>query len=126
MTTGDDLGRSIDDAQNALHDAMRSSDTTALRQLLYEGLVFELPDGTLIGRDADLQAHAAGATRFERLSELHRGTREHDGRGHVDSLVDVVVIDHGQRIEGRLIYRRYWSIIDGRWKVIAGSAVPAD
>lgn len=98
----------------------------ALGQLLYEGLVFELPDGSLIGRDVDLQAHATGATRFERLSELHRGTREHNGRGHVDSLVDVVVIDHGQRIEGRLSYRRYWSIIDGRWQVIAGSAARAE
>lgn len=126
MTTDDDLGRSIDDAQNALHDAMRANDTTALGQLLSEVLVFELPDGSVIGRDADLQAHATEATRFERISELHRGTREHNGRGHVDSLVDVVVIDHGQRIEARLSYRRYWSIIDGRWQVVAGSAALAE
>jgi len=78
---------------------MRVSDTTALRQLLYEGLAFEFPDGSLIGRDEDAQAHETGATQFRRLVERHRVTREHGGRGRVDSLVDVVVIDGAKRIE---------------------------
>lgn len=64
------------------------SDTTALRQLLDKGMAFELPDASFLGRDVDLQAHATGATRFSRLSDLHRATREHGGRCHVDAVVD--------------------------------------
>jgi hypothetical protein len=126
MTSKDESGRSIENAHEALNDAMEASDTAALGQLLFEGLAFELPDGSIIGRDADLRAHATGATRFERFSELHRTTRESAGRGRVDSLVDVVVIDHGRRLEARLTYRRYWSIIEGRWQVVAGSAALAE
>lgn len=122
MTTRDDSGRSVDDAQDALHEAMRSSDVAALQDLLYEALVFELPDGSLTNRDADVESHKSGAVRFECLSELHRSTSEHAGRGRVDSLTEVVVIDGCRRIEARMSYRRYWSIIDGRWQVVAGSA----
>lgn len=126
MTTRDDQGRSIDQAQDALHQAMRGGDVSHLRELLYEGLAFELPGESVMGRAADLDAHASGETRFDKLSELHRSTLEHDGHGRTSSLVDIVVFDGGHRIEARMMYRRFWSIIEGRWQVIAGSAEPSE
>ncbi|MDY0947138.1 nuclear transport factor 2 family protein [Frigoribacterium sp. CFBP9039] len=125
MTTRDDHGRSIDQAQDALHQAMRGGDVSHLRELLYERLTFELPGGSVIGRAADLDAHASGATRFDKLSELHRSTLEQNGHGRTSSLVDIVVFDKSHRIEARMMYRRFWSIIEGRWQVVAGSAEPS-
>lgn len=125
MTTRDASGRSVDAAQDALHEAMRRSDTDALQDLLFEGLTFELPDGSVTDREADLNAHSTGAVRFEQLLELHRSTREHAGRARVDSLIDARLIDDGHHVEGKMSYLRYWSIIDGRWQVVAGSAQPA-
>lgn len=124
MTTLDASGRSVDAAQDALHEAMRRGDTDVLRNVLFEGLTFELPDGSVTDREADLNAHSTGAVRFERLVELHRSTREHAGRARIDSLVDARLIDDGHRVEGKMSYLRYWSIIDGRWQVIAGSVQP--
>ncbi|MFV9424625.1 MULTISPECIES: nuclear transport factor 2 family protein [Microbacterium] len=124
MTTRDASGRTVDAAQDALHEAMRRSDTDALQDLLFEGLTFELPDGSLTDREADLNAHSTGAVRFEQLVELHRSTREHAGRARVDSLIDARLIDDGHHVEGKMNYLRYWSIIDGRWQVVAGSVQP--
>jgi hypothetical protein len=39
--------------------------------------------------------------------------------------VDIVVFDKGHRMEARMMYRRFWSIIEGRWQVVAGSAEPS-
>lgn len=125
MTTVDDQGRTVDQAEDALLDAMRSSDTERLRDLLYEGLSFGLPDGSVTSRAADLDAHASGATRFDSLVEVERSSAEHAGRGRTRSRVDVVVIDGGNRIEVTMIYQRFWSVIDGRWQVVAGSVEPA-
>ncbi|WP_081317328.1 nuclear transport factor 2 family protein [Microbacterium testaceum] len=124
MTTRDASGRTVDAAQDALHEAMRRSDTDALQDLLFEGLTFELPDGSVTDREADLNAHSTGAVRFEQLLELHRSTREHAGRARVDSLIDARLIDDGHHVEGKMNYLRYWSIIDGRWQVVAGSVQP--
>lgn len=126
MTTRDESGRSIDDAQDALHDAMRASDAATLGKLLHEGLTFELPDGSLINRATDLNAYASGEVQYERLGEVHRVAREHAGRARVDSLIDVVMTNGGRRTQGRLSYRRYWAIIDGRWQVLAGNAERAE
>lgn len=122
MPRHDQYGRTIDHAEDALLDAMRTSDVDRLRALLFEGLSFSVPDGSVIGRAADLESHASGALRFESLTERRRVTTEHAGRGRTQSLVDVVVVDRGTRIEASLRYDRFWSIIDDRWQVIAGSA----
>jgi hypothetical protein len=122
MTTLDTYGRTVDQAEDLLLDAMRASDTRQLSALLAEALSFSTPDGSIIGRTADLDAHASGAIQFESLVERERSTIEHAGRARTRSLVDVLVIDRGERIGAALMYERFWSILDGRWQVVAGSA----
>lgn len=126
MGTVDGRGWSLDQAEDALQKAMQASDVARLRELLFEGLAFELPNGTVTGRSSDLDAHASGAVRFEDLVERDRQTVESSGHGRTASLIDVVVLDGAERISGRMQYRRYWSVIDGRWQVVAGSAEPID
>lgn len=125
MTT-DSRGLSLDQAEDALLDAMRASDVKHLAEFLFSELTFCLPDGAVIGREADLDAHRTGTTRFMSIAERSRSTIAHAGRGRTQSLVDVALIDHGTAIEATLRYERYWSVIDGRWQVIAGSASVAD
>ena len=125
MTT-DSFGRSLDQAEDALLDAMRGSDVERLAELLSRELAFCLPDGAIISRDDDLEAHRTGTTRFLSITERSRSTIAHAGRGRTQSLVDVALIDHGTPIEATLRYERYWSVIGGRWQVIAGSESVAD
>lgn len=117
-------GRSIDEAETLLLNAMRVSDLEALDALIADELTFTLPDGTTIGKQDDLHSHRTGATRFERLTELSRSSREHDDGGTTETAVDAVILWNGDRIEAALTYTRSWRIIDGRWQVVSGAAVP--
>src|SRR4051794_27816605 len=103
---------------------MRVSDVAALDELIDAELVFTLPDGTIVGKEADLEAHRTGATRFERIAEIERRTAEHAGRGSTETIAEAVILNAGRRTEVTLRYERSWHIIDGRWQVIRGSVTP--
>lgn len=122
MPTLDTDGLSIDEAETLLLDAMRGSDLEALNALIADKLTFTLPDGTTISKQDDLESHRTGATKFERLTELSRSSREHDDGGTTETAVDAVIRWNGDRIEAALTYTRSWRIIDGRWQVVSGSA----
>lgn len=122
MPTLDAHGHSIDDAEDLLLNAMRASDLEALGALIGDDLTFTLPDGTTIGKHDDLESHHTGATRFERLTELSRSSRELDGAGTTETAVDAIIQWNGDRIEATLTYTRSWRIIDSRWQVVSGSA----
>ncbi|PPF50018.1 hypothetical protein C5B94_15540 [Clavibacter michiganensis] len=115
----------VDAAEDRLLDAMRASDVDALGQLLAPELIFTTPEGLIISRDEDLGAHSSGTTKFESIAEISRSTLAFAGGAQTRSVVDVVVIDHGKRIEARLQYVRSWQRIAGRWMVGAGSATLA-
>ncbi len=124
MPTLDAHGRSIDDAESFLLDAMRASDLEALDALIADELTFSLPDGATIGKQDDLESHRTGATRFDRLTELSRSSSEYDDGGTTETTVEAIIGWNGDRIEAALTYTRSWRIIDGRWQVVSGSAAP--
>lgn len=113
-------GRTLDEAEDDLQKAMRAGDTHALRSLLAEDLRFRLPDGSVIDRATDLERHASGATRFVSLREQGRETVQRGDEGGTTSRAHVVVVDHGSTIAATMIYRRSWSIAQGRWQVVDG------
>lgn len=123
MPTFDTHGRSIDDAEDVLLDAMRASDLDTLDTLIAEELTFTLPDGTTIGKLDDLESHRTGATRFEHITVRSRSSTEHDSAGETQTAVDAVIVWNGDRIDAALTYSRSWRIIDGRWQVVSGVAV---
>lgn len=126
MPTLDAHGRSIDEAESLLLDAMRVSDLEALDALIADELTFTLPDGTTIGKQDDLQSHRTGATQFERLTELSRSSSEHADGGTTETAVDAVIRWNGDHVEAALTYTRSWRIVDGRWQVVSGSAAPTE
>ena len=118
----DVTGRSLDETEDALLEAMRTSDVDALRALLAEDLRFRLPGGSVVDRAADLHAHASGALRFLQIEEMHRTTEQQKGRGSTVSRSRVHLVDRGRFAEATMTYRRSWAIVGGRWQVVAGSA----
>lgn len=118
----DVTGRSLDETEDALLEAMRTSDVDALRALLAEDLRFRPPDGSVVDRAADLHAHASGALRFLQIEETHRTTEQQKGRGSTVSRSRVHLVDRGRIAEATMTYRRSWAIVGGRWQVVAGSA----
>lgn len=124
MPNRDARHHSLDDAEDQLLDAMRTSDVDTLDALIADELEFTLPDGSTIGKQADLDPHRSGATRFERITEASRHTVESDGSGTTETVVDAVILWAGERIEMSLTYARLWQKVDGHWQVISGSATP--
>lgn len=120
VATHDNTGRTIDQAEDALLDAMRASDVVALEHLIADDLRFTGPDGVALSKEDDLRAHATGATRFERISETRRHSVESDGVGTTETTA-FVSLRHGDgHAEVDLVWRREWRITDGRWQVVAG------
>ncbi|GAA1822504.1 nuclear transport factor 2 family protein [Agromyces salentinus] len=113
MSTRDDAGRTLDQAEDAIQAAMRASDV--------DDLVFAGPDGKVIGKAADLEAHRSGATRFASIQETHRRTTEVARAGATETTAAATVWNDGRWVDVSLRWTRDWRIIDGRWQVAGGS-----
>ena len=126
MTTRDDAGRTLDVAEDELLDAMRSGEILALDKLISDDLEFIDTEGAVLTKQADLEAHRSGATDFERINELSRRTFEFGGSGTTDTEAIAVLRVGAALITVRLLWRREWRVINGRWQVVAGSVVALD
>lgn len=123
MTTRDNAGRTIGDAEDELLEAMRASDLDALDKLISDALTFIDPRGRVLTKEADLEAHRTGSTSFDRIDETSRRTREAGGSGTTDTTALAVLRTGATQVEVQLLWHREWRIIDGRWQVLAGSVV---
>lgn len=117
--------REVLDAERALQRAMRASDVAALERLLHPELLAVAPDGRLVDRAADLDAHRSGVFAIAALDEeevrvLVRG----------DVAVTFVVLRirgtiAGEDASGRMRYTRTWTREGGSWRVLAAHIAPA-
>lgn len=121
MSTRDGAGRTIDDTETELLDAMRTSDLVALDRLISDQLTFIGPDGAILTKQADLEAHRTGATSFEKIDVLSRDATE-TGEGARTKTVANAVLRVGEETVGvRLTWHREWRVVDGRWQVVSGA-----
>lgn len=102
---------------------MRASDLDALDKLISDDLKFIDPKGTVLTKQADLDAHRTGATNFDRIDETNRRSLAVDGSGTTDTTAFAVLRTGATQVEVQLLWHREWRIIDGRWQVLAGSVV---
>lgn len=111
--------------ERELQAAMRASDVVALERLLHPDLLAVGPDGRLVDRAADLEAHRTG---FFKIGELS----EEDVRVQVvrDTALTFVVlrlrgtIGEGE-VSGRMRYTRTWARDGGAWRVVGAHISPA-
>ncbi|GAB7538387.1 nuclear transport factor 2 family protein [Burkholderia sp. 22PA0106] len=106
----------------ALRDAMLANDVASLSELIDDDLVFTAPDGQVLSKDDDLDAHRA------RLLRLHRFDIYETRTQRVGELI--VTVTKAQLaghfgttpIDGQFAYTRLWRAAGPRWRVIAGHA----
>ena len=111
-------------AERALQAAMLASDVDVLDRLLHPELLAVGPDGQLVDRAADLDAHRTGV--FE-IAELHED--EVHARVVGDTAVTFVVLRirgtiAGEDASGRMRYTRTWTRDGGAWRVLAAHIAP--
>lgn len=103
-----------------LRAAMMTNDVEALDRLLDDDLVFTALDGSVVGKQEDLEAHRARRLRLTRMEPtdvrvVRCGT----------TVVVNVEVDHegtwdGTPVGGRLRYTRVWCERPGGWRIVAG------
>jgi ketosteroid isomerase-like protein len=108
-------------AENALVEAIKISDVSALDKMLHEDLLFITPDGQTVTKKMDLDSHRAGTMVVDEISltlELI----------HVieNTAVSTVVYQAkgkmlGKPLEGTFRYLRVWRLFGETWQVIGGS-----
>ena len=111
--------------ERALQAAQLASDVDELDRLLHPDLLAVGPDGGLVDKAADLEAHRSGVFKIHELSEEELEVRV-DG----DTAVTFVVLHlrgeiAGDEVSGRMRYTRTWSRDGGAWRVIAAHITPA-
>ncbi len=108
--------------EKKLTEAMKTNDTKALDELLYDNLVFIIPTGQLITKAMDMENYRLGRMT---ISEI---VADDPIINTIDDISTVIVTMHlkgkydGQTIDGKYKYLRVWKLFDDSWKVIAGSA----
>nr|WP_315153492.1 nuclear transport factor 2 family protein [uncultured Flavobacterium sp.] len=108
--------------EKKLTEAMKTNDTKALDELLYDNLVFIIPTGQLITKAMDMENYRLGRMK---ISEI---VAEDPIINTIDDISTVTVTIHlkgkydGQKIDGKYKYLRVWKLFDNSLKVIAGSS----
>ncbi|MDF2850717.1 MULTISPECIES: nuclear transport factor 2 family protein [Sphingobacterium] len=111
----------IVEAENQLFAAQLASDVDALDLLLYDSLVAIAPDGQMLTKEMDLNAHRSKAMIIE------QATTEINAIKLVgDTALSVVTMTAkgqvmGAPLEGKFRYFRTWKRIDNSLKVIGAS-----
>jgi hypothetical protein len=111
----------IVEAENQLFAAQLASDVDALDLLLYDSLVAIAPDGQMLTKEMDLNAHRSKAMIIE------QATTEIDAIKLVgDTALSVVTMTAkgqvmGAPLKGKFRYFRTWKRIDNSLKVIGAS-----
>jgi len=111
-------------SENALLDAMRTSDVDLLDRLLHDDLLFNAPTGETATKALDLANYRSGTINLQTVA-----ASDHRLSTIGDDVVVAVTVELkgsylGQEIDGRFRYLRVWKRFAGGWKVIAGSVVP--
>jgi len=111
--------------ERALQAAMLASDVAELERLLHPDLLAVGPDGSLVDREADLEAHRTG---FFKIAELVEEDLRVLTAGDV-AVTFVVLSVRGtigdDDVSGRMRYTRTWTRDDGAWRVLAAHIAPA-
>ncbi len=111
----------IIEAENQLFAAQLASDVDALDLLLYDSLVAIAPDGQMLTKEMDLNAHRSKAMVIEQAA-----TEINAIKLVGDTALSVVTMTAkgqvmGASLEGKFRYFRTWKRIDNSLKVIGAS-----
>ncbi|MBD78326.1 MAG: DUF4440 domain-containing protein [Crocinitomicaceae bacterium] len=112
----------INELEDRLLQAMKSSDLTELDTLLHDDLLFILPGGQPITKNMDLQTYRSKDFELSEISSADRVINRIGENAVVTQKVTMAgkYIDHS--IDGDYRFIRVWKNVSDQWKVIAGSS----
>lgn len=109
----------IQNVENRLLTAMISDDLPELNALLADDLLVTGPDGLLVGKAEDIEAHRNGEIRITSMKALGADYRFLQGVTIVFVLMEIAGSFQGQTFQGRYRYTRVWHDRNGNWQIVA-------
>ena len=114
---------SLRDAERQLQAAQLASDVTTLDALIDDELLFTGPDGSLLTKADDLNAHRSGSQVLRELEELDLRVRVVGSTGVTWVLAALAGSVDGAPFAGRVRYTRTWTLSSTTgWKIVAAQA----
>lgn len=112
--------------EQRLYQAQLSSDLTELDALLSDELLGVGPDGQMITKMDDLDAHRAGIINIHSMQPRETSIKLLPEVAIVFVLMDMQVTFRGEPFAGLCRYTRVWSHQRGKWQIVAAhiSLVP--
>ena len=96
------------------------NDPQLLDELLIDGFTFSSQDGAIFTKEQVLKAHhPAGIRKFTSYETSDLRIRAFEDAAVVTVRADLAT----ERMRVALLFTRFWVKLDGRWKIVGGSAV---
>lgn len=111
-------------ADRQLQAAQRTNDVEALDALLHPRAVYAGPDGSVFGKEDDLDNYRSGALRVTGLVEESLDVREDGHTGLTQTVAVVDAVQGGVALSKRLRYTRLWVREGDDWQVLSATLVP--
>jgi len=111
--------------EDQLRRAMLTSDLDELDPLIDANLLFVLADGTVVDKQADLDAHRSGHVRITKLDPSEQRIAVHNSAAVVTVMMFAMGSFGGVPFEGHYRYLRFWCETPTGWRVIGGSMAAA-
>lgn len=104
---------------------MRASDVDALQRLLHPALLAVGPDGALVDRAVDIEAHRTGVFEIAELTEEEVRVVVAGETALTFVVLAIRGTIEGADVSGRFRYTRTWTRAGGSWQVIGAHISPA-
>lgn len=118
------MGKSeIINAENELLSAVKNADISVLQRVLHDDLLFNLPNGQTITKEADLAGYRAGKMKIDLLETSNQVINIIDDSAAVCVSIMLKGTYYNSPLDGNYRYIRVWKRFDDGLKVIAGSCI---
>lgn len=106
--------------EEALLNAMLSSNVEALDALLADDLLFTDHTGRVVDKATDLEAHRSGIINIDALKPSEQLIRDYGNVVYVSVLLSISGTFAGQPACGNFRFSRIWKRTAQSWQVVAG------
>jgi ketosteroid isomerase-like protein len=110
----------IEALEEKLRQAMLASDVLVLDELIADDLAFTVPNGFVVNKQTDLDAHSSGKSKFTKIEISDRQIHDYGACVVVMVKAELAGIYDNQAFSGTHCYTRVWMKRQEKWQIIAG------
>lgn len=111
----------ISELEDRLRIAQLKSDIEELSALIDENLIFSGLDGTILGREDDLNLHKSEDFHIAKMDLVERKIQPFETTVVVNTLMNATAVFSGKDQSDKIRYIRVWHKFPEGWRIVSGS-----